>query len=154
MKYLCLSNTTKRAKVDNEDYPLLSRFCWFYDPKWNRAYTTIMTKNVSLSRFIMPPHGAKLEVDHMNRDGLDNRKSNLRICTRIENEMNKTVRKNTASGFKGVTWNHKNNTWRARLKKDGKFLHLGLFKNKKDAAKAYNEKAKEIYGGFAWLNPV
>ena len=98
-------------------------------------------------------------VDHVNGNPLDNRKENLRVCTMSQNLANQKLRKDSTSGFKGVSKNQsKTNPWRAYInRKDGKKTkqyHLGLFKTPEEAARAYNEKAKELFGDFAKLNKV
>jgi len=93
-----------------------------------------------------------MSTDHINGDGLDNRKQNLRICTHAENQRNRGPQKNNKSGFKGVYWQKNRKTWYARIQHNKKLLYLGCFKDKKEAAKAYDRKAIELHGEFAWLN--
>lgn len=92
------------------------------------------------------------QVDHINGDGLDNRKSNLRICNGSQNRCNKGKPKNNTSGYKGVTWHTPNKKWVAQIAVNGKHSYIGSFKTKEEAAKAYNKKAKELHGEFARLN--
>ena len=91
-------------------------------------------------------------VDHINSDSLDNRRSNLRVCTVSQNNMNSAIGRNNKSGYKGVSWDKTNKKWRAGIKAKGKSVSLGSFNSKKDAARAYNEAAKKAYGEFAKLN--
>lgn len=108
---------------------------------------------MSIAYMIMgAPFGHK-EIDHINGDRLDNRKENLRFCTRVQNEMNKPTSRLSSSGYKGV-YRSRSGAWLARIQLKKKKIHLGTFDNKVDAARAYNEKAKELYGDFAWLNSV
>ena len=93
-----------------------------------------------------------LEVDHINRNSLDNRRCNLRIATRSLNGANRVKQTNNTSGFKGVNWFAETNRWRARLKANGKETHLGYFLSITEAAKAYDKAAKEHFGDFACLN--
>ena len=95
-----------------------------------------------------------LDVDHINHDGLDNRKENLRICTRSQNMMNQRVYKNNKSGYKGVYWHKANSYWVSQIRKNKKSIYLGYFKDKTVAAKAYNKAALEIFGKYALLNEV
>lgn len=100
-------------------------------------------------------------VDHINGDKLDNRRSNLRLATRSQNEMNKLKRRThkgrpATSKYKGVCLNtgKRKKKWRAFLTIDGKRVQLGAYYSEREAALAYNAKAKEVYGEFALLNEV
>jgi len=93
-------------------------------------------------------------VDHKNGDKRDNRRSNIRVCTPTQNNANQRYPVNNTSGYKGVSWHSDGIGWQAKVYSGGKFFHLGIFKDAKDAARAYNEKALELWGEFAWLNKV
>jgi hypothetical protein len=93
-----------------------------------------------------------MEVDHMNGNGLDNRRENLRLCTRAQNRMNSVKRIGKSSTFKGVYWHKNCRKWRASLKLDGKEIHIGYFNTELEAAEAYDEKALELFGEFAKPN--
>ena len=98
-----------------------------------------------------------LRVDHINHNKLDNRRSNLRLCTKQQNQWNRRkVVKNTTSKYKGVCWAKKNNKWQASLEfqKDKKrqSIYLGQFISEVEAAKAYNEAAIKHFGEFAKIN--
>lgn len=105
-------------------------------------------KCIQLHRFIMDcPEG--MVVDHINGDTTDNQCSNLRICTQAQNALNNHAAKyNSVSGHRGVYWHKAANKWVAEVVYDHKKYYLGLFKNKLDAAEAYNQKAKELHGEF------
>jgi hypothetical protein len=97
----------------------------------------------------------ELQVDHINHDKLDNRKENLRLVTRSQNLQNRSLTTSPCtSRFKGVSWNKNSNKWLVHIKFEGNVLHLGLFDDELLAAKTYNEKAKELYQEFAFLNNV
>ena len=93
-----------------------------------------------------------MHVDHINGNPLDNRKSNLRICTHAENQRNRGANKNNTSGYKGVHWSKTTKKWRAEIRHDNKSIHMGYFKTPEEAARAYDKKAKELHGEYAYLN--
>ena len=93
-------------------------------------------------------------IDHINGVRDDNRIINLRECTPKQNGANRGVNKNNTSGYKGVTFDNGHKRWRARLGTGGVEYYLGLYDCKIEAAKAYNVKALEMFGEFAWLNKV
>jgi hypothetical protein len=92
-------------------------------------------------------------VDHINRDKLDNRRGNLRVATRSQNEANKAKGSRGTSRYKGVT-RTRNGKWKAEITVDGYRIYLGVFKKEKDAAVAYNEAALNCYQEYAHLNEV
>ncbi len=142
---------TTHTIVDDSDFDYISKFRWRLNPM---GYATGYKNGpIYLHRQLMNPEKGKC-IDHINGDGLDNRRSNLRICSTQENSMNRKLSKNNTSGFKGVVWSNRYKKWIAQISFNGKLNHLGSFNDKIDAAKAYNAKAKELFGDFAWLNPV
>jgi len=95
------------------------------------------------------------QIDHINRNKLDNTLENLRLATRGENAMNKAKAKGTVSKYRGVSYKYKNNKknpWTAYISKNGTRYDLGYFKSEIEAAKAYNKKSLELCGSFAFLN--
>ncbi len=88
-------------------------------------------------------------LDHINGDPLDNRIENLREATSAENQWNQGVRKTNRSGFKGVHWHKDRRKWAAKIRKDGKTKHLGLFTCPKEAHAAYCKAAKEMHGEYS-----
>lgn len=146
----------KVALVDDEDYEWLNQFKW-YACKYGVQYYALRKyprkqKILYMHREILKltPNDGKLS-DHINHNGLDNRRNNLRIVTRIENQWNRRSFKGE-SKYRGVSKYKRSNKWRARLTRLDKEYYLGYFDNEIYAAKAYDRKAKEIFGEFAVLN--
>ena len=145
----------KFAIVDAENYEQLSKYRW-YAVKSRRTYYAI--RSVKRSRVQIRMHRMLLNappgllVDHINNNGLDNRRSYLRLCTRAQNALNQRPRRGTSSRYKGVGWDKSKKKFRASITHHYKRIHLGYFDDEIDAAKAYDKKAKELFGEFAYLN--
>ena len=107
---------------------------------------------IKMHREILKPPRC-LFVDHINHNGLDNRKANLRFATRTQNNWNRIHHKqNSSSRYKGVAWHKHTKMWAARIGVNGRRIALGYFDNQIDAAKAYDKAAKKHHGEFAVLN--
>ncbi len=106
-----------------------------------------------MHREIIHPPG-HLVVDHINHNGLDNRKANIRPATRSQNNFNRLIvkREDSSSKYKGVSWRKRKMRWHARIHVNGEYKFLGYFKDEIHAAKAYDEAAKKYHGEFAVLN--
>jgi len=145
------------AKVDPEDYIWLSQFRWYCNKRPHTSYAIRNAgegkerRKVSMHREIMDTPG-DLVCDHINRNGLDNRKKNLRNCTKGENNLNQGGERNSVSRFKGVYWKKDIQKWAACIKRGGKRKHLGYFHREIHAAKAYDQTAKKLHGEYASLN--
>lgn len=141
------------AVVDEEDFEMANQYNWSADNHKHTFYavSVIDGKKVYLHNFIS---GLK-EADHVDRNGLNNQRSNLRGSTRQQNMMNKGKQKGEyASRFKGVSYDKRRNTWNARIEINGKKIYLGSYKIDTEAAIAYNNKAKELHPDFAVLNII
>ena len=163
MKYIPLTQGY-RAIVNNRDYAKVAGFKWYANVKKNTVYACRRRRqfeegtfqaDVKLHRFIMGVTD-DLQVDHINGNGLDNRRANLRICTVQQNGFNSKLKGNK-TGFKGVSYlpNIRGSKhYRAQIMLNRKYIYLGYYRTPYEAAKAYNQKAREIFGDFANLNPL
>lgn len=115
------------------------------------AYMIKDKKAVRVHRLIMDAQPGQ-EVDHINGNKLDNRRSNLRFVTRSENNRNVATRRNKASRYKGVQ--REDSRWRAMIQVNKKPIYLGCFNTEEEAALAYNRAALQYHGEYAWMNTV
>ncbi len=148
--------------VDDEDFEEVNKYKWNYVNS-RYAYRSYRKNDERtgrlLHRFIMKIHGLlieNLEVDHINRNKLDNQKSNLRVATRKINRLNSKLYKNNTSGYRGLCYNKKMNRYSAAITVNNKRIYLGnyAYEDKKSAAQKYNEAAIKYNGEFAQLNKI
>lgn len=142
----------KFALVDTQDFERCSAKSWYVSSKGRPKAIHKMDgkwKQVTMHRFILNFPVGKL-IDHIDGNPLNNQRENLRLCSIVENHYNR--RPCAKSGFKGVR--PSGTLWEARITLAGKAIILGSFKEKTEAAMAYNAAAKKYFGEFAWLNPV
>lgn len=146
------------ALVDEEDAPLVGRLNWrLFQPRPG-AFYAMARGHVSsgggrgslMHRLIL---GAPLRalVDHINGDGLDNRRSNLRLASPSQNGANQLSRTGS-SRFKGVSWSRRDQNWAAFIHVDRRTRPLGRYSSEEEAAKAYDAAAREAFGRFAAVN--
>jgi len=141
--------------VDNEDYSLISRHKIGVVKNGNCYYGAIAInrKNILLHSLIFGPTTRNTMIDHINGNGLDNRKSNLREVTNSVNQQNRNWGVRSKSGFRGVTSVcSKKFPWSASIKKDKKTIYLGSFWTKEEAAIAYDKGALKYFGTGCYLN--
>ena len=159
MKTLTLPlSKNMEVTIDIEDKNLVSDYKWYAHKGTSGYYAATMIRNNdgSRGRIFMhrllnnTPEGH--ETDHINHNTLDNTRSNLRTVTKSQNQHNTRLRKDSVSGFKGVGWHKATNKWRTRINKDGVTVFTAYFSTKIEAAKAYDTKAKELFGNYAKLN--
>lgn len=158
------------ALVDDEDFNDLNQWKWsaqgvkngnnFYAKRADRKKIIVndehffSTKMISMHRYLMGVSDPNIIIDHIDGNGLNNQKNNLRACTTPDNLKNRRSKGTKTSKFKGVTQKGVSNQWVSHISVDKKRLYLGTYASEMDAAVAYNIAAKEHHGGFANLNNV
>jgi hypothetical protein len=153
----------KFTLVDDDDFVFLSQFRWVLREKRKNTFYAVlpfyykMTQNtlsIQMHAVIMNVIDPDIQVDHIDGNGLNNQKNNLRLCTHQQNQFNQRLSKANSSGYKGVYWCSHRKRWIAQISINKKPKNLGGFLNKEEAAKAYNEAAILYYGEFAKLNEI
>ncbi len=150
----------KVAIVDDADYEVLSKHKWYAQLIGKVWYAQRNIKKTNGQRTIQKMHRlvmnppAKIGIDHINGNGLDNCRCNLRICSQSENCQNQKAIRGGTSKFKGVHFHKQSNKWMARIHVNYKSIYLGVFDAETKAAIAYNEAAAYFFGDFARLNEV
>lgn len=143
--------------VDDDDYEWLQQWRWYLHPGGYAQAVPEKSISFLMHRVILEHHEINLSglfVDHINRNKLDNRKSNLRTCTPSQSVQNRARPKHNKSGFKGVDWVKKDRRFRAKIRVDGVTTTLGYFRSAIEAACAYNQAAVQHHGKFAVLNEI
>ena len=150
----------KYAIVDDEDYEWLSQWKWFCVKVGGGIYYAARndkkTGIILMHRQILKAKKGET-IDHKNRNSLDNRKKNIRFCNHSQNAINS--KKYCANGgskpssdYKGVWWDKNHLKWSAMICCNYKKIWLGRYSSEIEAAKAYDRKAKELFGEFAYVN--
>jgi hypothetical protein len=146
----------KVAVIDDRDLPIVAQGTWsLHRAKGSKTLYAIgrlpgNPKKILMHRLLMGfPDG---QVDHRDHDGLNNRRSNLRVADNITNHQNSPIRSDNTSGFKGVSWEKRRSHWVARIHIDTRQVHLGSFSTAEQAARAYDAAARKAFGEFASLN--
>lgn len=142
--------------IDSIDHALLDQYGWCLDKRDNTCYvkrigrgSTIHIHRLIMERILARNLLRTELVDHKNRNGLDNRRSNLRLVTHSQNMKNRKLQVNNSSGYRGVFWRKDAKKWQAQIKVEGRFKSLGTFTEIEDAALAYKEAAQKYYGEYA-----
>ena len=143
------NNYKKYALIDKEDISLISRHKWSLDK--NNYVGTIISDNqkIYLHRLIMNPDNNEL-IDHKNLNTLDNRKNNLRICNKQQNQCNQKNHKKTKSGIKGVFWNKRDNKWYAEIRHNNKKIWLGSSYNIEEMIQLRKQAEIKYQGEFRY----
>ena len=146
----------KFAKVDDADYQELISYNWIFNNGYAFRHLSLDRSTGKRSRIMMhrqlmnTPKG--MDTDHINRDRLDNRRSNLRVCTRSQNMANKGLKSNNTTGYAGVSLTMYRRTpkkYQARISYEGRVIHLGYSNSKLEAYKLYKKAHKELFKDFS-----
>lgn len=162
MKYIRLTKG-KFCLVDDKDFKKVSKYNWFVF-SGRKNYAARMIKNIKvrkrqsmmfMHRMIMNS-SENYHIDHINGDGLDNRRNNLRVCTSRQNSLNRSYTKKNKVGFKGVRLSKRSLSkgYIAQIVNEGKQVYLGYFFTKEDAARAYNKASIKFHGKYGYVNSL
>ncbi len=158
-----LSDENSYAMVDDDDYDYLMQWKWNVRKNNRNSYATRhewhngQAFHINMHKVVIDAKKGTI-VDHVDRNGFNNQKKNLRLATHSQNMANRRVKEGGTSSYMGVRkktikrLNHVYETYLAQIQKDKKFYHIGSFKTEVEAAIAYDKKAKELHGEFANLN--
>lgn len=145
----------KTALVDDDMFEELNKWKWCTGRDWNTFYAhrhggkiNGKQKNIIMHRVIMNAP-FNMVVDHKDGNGLNNQRSNLRVCTQSQNMMNRGKQNNNKSGYKGVSWEKHRNKWKAQTYINKKHVNLGRFDTKEEAYKVYCDVCEKYHGEFA-----
>ena len=147
----------KVALVDDEDFEALSQYKWDAAKNYKTFYAQRNLPRIDGKQVKVSMHCTILGnkwVDHIDHNGLNNQKSNLRFCTNQQNQMNRRVQENKLSIYRGVSFHKKNRKWTAGIKINNKSINIGYYDSEIEAARAYNQKAIELFCEFANLNVI
>ena len=153
MAEIALLNSDRVASVDDGDYERLAGYRWKLVGRRNNLYAVAYVggKRTLLHRAILG--GLTPDVDHIDGDGLNNVRLNLRPCAHKENIWNRRKLAQASSKFKGVR-RSESGAWRAEIQQNGEFLHLGTFNDEARAATQYDRAARVLFGRFAMTNEM
>lgn len=146
---------SRLAVIDEEDFPLIAPLKWCAVPGRNGTWyaeSWINGRAAYMHTLILGVPASGFVIDHADRDGLNCRRANLRYATHGQNAANSIRSRPTASGFRGVYPEKGSKKWGAIIKVDGKCRRLGWRECAEDAARLYDEAAREAFGQFATLN--
>lgn len=147
MKEISLTNSDKKTLVDDEDFVELSTFSWFLHQSGYVKRTT--RDGIQIHRYLTSCSDNE-NIDHIDRDKLNNQKFNLRKASNSQNAINKHYPNRL--GYRGVKYN--SGKYEAQITVNYKYKYLGRFSSMHDAAEAYNKAALELHGAFAQLNVI
>lgn len=141
--------------VDGPDAARVLACKWYAKPHRRTVYAVRNTRREDGAHTTQTLHKfltGYAKTDHINGDGLDNRRENLREVTDGQNTRNTRRRLDNTSSFKGVCWNKQQGMWQARIAVDGVRYRLGYYTTAEEAARAYDAAARELHGEYATVN--
>ena len=146
----------KVSLIDDEDFDLVAEYGWRanqnQDGRWYAMAWDSYPNFILMHRLIMNPAPGMI-VDHLDNDGLNNQRENLRVCTYSENvQRSGRKRQGSTSNFKGVHWESARNKWKAMIMKDGRHIYLGRYDSEVAAAEAYDDAVAYYHGEFGYRN--
>ena len=151
---ISISGTDLVALIDDEDFELVNKYKWkLQDGKIKYARSSNRL-GILMHRLLLRLKKGDPDVDHINGNGLDNRKHNLRLANKSQNGANRTKQEESTSKYKGVSFNRRDCIWQVQIIYNQKHLCIGTFKTELEGAIAYNKKALELFGEFAKLNEI
>ena len=142
------------AVIDLQDISCVSGSNWYAFGRGKHKYAARWSfgdegkKLILMHRHILQPPN-EMDVDHADGNGLNNRRSNIRIATRSQNMHNKKMQRNNTSGFKGVHWDRNKKKWQANIKLNDKRHYIGLFNSAEEASEAYRAASEKLHLDFA-----
>lgn len=143
------SNTNNPFYFDLEDYDKIKDYCW-HETEDGYVATRIGNKAHFMMHRLIVRCDNSVDIDHIHHNGMDNRKNNIRICTRQQNNRNKRKTDKNTSGVVGVCWHKRNRKWQASIMVNKKNIYLGLYENINDAIKARKEAEIKYFGEFRY----
>ena len=150
----------RTVQIDEEDWDRIKDYHFRITPRSYVALRTIQKGNakrreIPLHRFILGVEdNPEIMVDHIDRNPLNNRKNNLRICTASQNQMNRSRKCKKTSKYRGVSYDAPTKKWKVSIKLNRKSIHGGYFDSEDEAGMKYNELAIKYHGEFAVLNKI
>lgn len=142
------------AIVDDQDFEIVSQYKWRVKKATNLNYAQAhsqcgdgKSKSIFMHRFVLNPAPGQ-EVDHIDHNGLNCTRANMRLCSKSQNMANQRKQRGKDSIYKGVSWDSVRNKWLAQIKINGKAINLGRYVNELDDYTAYSEAAKKLFGEF------
>lgn len=144
-------NKKAEALISTTRIQIVKEHKWYMQDEKGYVATSVGRKKVYLHRFLLGigESGRDIKVDHINRNPLDNRDENLRLCFHHQNCRNKGIPSNNSSGCLGISWNKEKRKWEAYIQSNKKFKRLGYFEKLEDAIVARKGAEKKYFGEFA-----